>query len=95
MKGFKLSLCVGVMMLGWTGLLMAQEQTEKLGNVHFPTSCSVPAQQQFDRALAALHSFWYEEALRVFTLVTEIDHTGPDSACPRTAGRNASRTGPS
>jgi tetratricopeptide (TPR) repeat protein len=60
-------------MLSWTGLPMAQEQTEKLGQVHFPISCSAPAQQQFDRALAALHSFWYEEALRIFTAVTETD----------------------
>jgi tetratricopeptide (TPR) repeat protein len=53
---------------------MAQEKAvEKLGEVRFPVSCTVPAQQQFDHALAALHSFWYEEALKAFTLVTETD----------------------
>jgi tetratricopeptide (TPR) repeat protein len=56
----------------YASLVMAQEKA-KLGAVRFPVSCSPPAQQQFDRALAALHSFWYEEALRGFTAVTETD----------------------
>jgi hypothetical protein len=51
------------------------EAQEKLGTVHFPTSCSAPAQQQFERALAMLHSFWYEEAVKTFTTVTETDST--------------------
>ncbi len=41
-------------------VLTAQEKTgnpEKLGTVHFPISCTPAAQQQFDRALAMLHSF--------------------------------------
>jgi len=46
---------------------------EKLGSVHFPISCSPTAQAQFDRSLAMLHSFWYEEAVRNFALVTEKD----------------------
>src|SRR5258707_13208125 len=37
------------------------------GKVHFPISCSADAQQRFDRALAVLHSFWYEEAAKQFT----------------------------
>src|SRR5215467_11496617 len=73
MKGCKLSLCVGVIVLCWTGLLMAHEQTEKLGYVHFPIACSAPAQQHFDRAVALLHSFWYAEAVKAFTTVTETD----------------------
>ena len=73
MKGYKLSLCVGVMVLCWTGLLLAHEQTEKLGHVHFPLACSAPAQQHFDRAVALLHSFWYAEAVKAFTTVTETD----------------------
>jgi hypothetical protein len=55
-------------------VVMAQEKAaEKLGQVQFPVSCSAAAQKEFDRALAALHSFWYEEALRMFTVVTETD----------------------
>jgi tetratricopeptide (TPR) repeat protein len=52
----------------------AQEKAaEKLGQANFPVSCTAAAQKQFDQALAALHSFWYEEALRVFTAVAETD----------------------
>jgi hypothetical protein len=46
---------------------------EGFGEVHFVTSCTPPAQQQMDRAVAILHSFWYEEAVKAFTAVTEID----------------------
>src|SRR5712692_8769675 len=51
------------------------EAQEKLGTVHFPLSCSAPAHEQFARALAMLHSFWYEEAVKTFTAVTELDST--------------------
>jgi len=57
-------------------LVSAQEksgQAEKLGAVRFPTSCSAAAQGQFERAVALLHSFWYEEALKAFTVVTTTD----------------------
>jgi len=46
---------------------------EKLGNVHFPVSCSPAAQQEFEKAVAMLHSFWYEEAEKTFTKVTVED----------------------
>ena len=56
------------------GALTAQEKgAEKLGQVDFPVSCTAAAQKQFDQALGALHSFWYEEALRLFTGVAETD----------------------
>jgi tetratricopeptide (TPR) repeat protein len=46
---------------------------EKLGTVNFPVSCSPAASQQFERAVALLHSFWYEEASKAFTEVTVTD----------------------
>jgi tetratricopeptide (TPR) repeat protein len=46
---------------------------EKLGTVSFPVSCSPAASQQFARAVAMLHSFWYEEAVKAFTEVTVTD----------------------
>ncbi len=46
---------------------------EKLGSVHFRVSCSPAAQKQFDRAVAMLHSFWYEEAETNFAAVTAAD----------------------
>ncbi len=57
-------------------VLTAQEKTgnpEKLGTVHFPISCTLAAQQQFDRALAMLHSFWYPQGLNAFAEVTKTD----------------------
>jgi tetratricopeptide (TPR) repeat protein len=49
----------------------------KVGDVGFPVSCSAEAQQQFTRAVAILHSFWYEEAAKAFTAVAGTD---PDCA---------------
>jgi hypothetical protein len=40
---------------------------EKLGQVHFPISCNSAAQAEFDRAVAMLHSFWYEKAGETFS----------------------------
>lgn len=51
------------------GLLLAitiNAQEAQLGRVEFPTSGSAKAQTHFLRGLAALHSFWYEEALEAF-----------------------------
>jgi hypothetical protein len=46
---------------------------EKLGRVNFTVSCNSSAQQQFNRAVALLHSFWYEEAEKGFVEVTKTD----------------------
>ena len=43
------------------------EGIERLGTVKFPTSCTPAAQAKFTRAVALLHSFWYEEAEKAFT----------------------------
>lgn len=48
-------------------------KADKLGKVHFPTSCSPGAQVQFDRAVALLHSFWFGEAIRDFKAVAATD----------------------
>jgi hypothetical protein len=49
------------------------EMGEKLGRVNFSVSCNRAAQQQFNRAVALLHSFWYEEAEKEFVEVTRTD----------------------
>ncbi|MGH9786559.1 MAG: hypothetical protein ACRD88_20505, partial [Terriglobia bacterium] len=41
----------------------------KLGAVHFPISCGGKAQAEFDRAMALLHSFWYDEAEKTFAAI--------------------------
>lgn len=49
------------------------EPAEKLGRVNFPVSCSPQARRQFNRAVAWLHSFEYEEAEKAFAEVTVTD----------------------
>ena len=49
------------------------DPSEKLGVVNFKISCNAQAQKQFNRAVAWLHSFEYEEAEKAFTAVTKID----------------------
>src|SRR6266850_780719 len=48
-------------------------QNSQLGKVEFPTSGSEQAQAHFLRGLAALHSFWFEEALEAFRESTRIE----------------------
>src|SRR5262245_36503000 len=48
-------------------------QESQLGRVEFPTSGSPQAQAHFLRGLAALHSFWYEEAVDAFREATKVD----------------------
>jgi tetratricopeptide (TPR) repeat protein len=43
------------------------------GKVNFPTTCAPSVQSEFSRGVALLHSFFYEEARRVFTSVAESD----------------------
>jgi tetratricopeptide (TPR) repeat protein len=50
---------------------------ETLGRVHFAISCSPAAQEQFDRALAMLHSFWFPPTTQAFTAITQSE---PDCA---------------
>lgn len=45
----------------------------QLGTVHFPVSCTPTAQKAFERGVALLHSFWYEEAEKEFVQITKDD----------------------
>jgi hypothetical protein len=45
----------------------AQEETEqRLGTVHFETSCNEAAQRRFDRGMRYQHSFWYRASKEIF-----------------------------
>jgi tetratricopeptide (TPR) repeat protein len=55
------------------GAMPAPPAGEKLGEVYFPISCNADAQKRFERAVAILHSMWYEEAVKAFTGVVEDD----------------------
>src|SRR3954454_13244827 len=46
---------------------IAEEASEqKLGTVHFATSCNETAQRRFDRAMRYQHSFWYQSSKEIF-----------------------------
>src|SRR5437773_5105229 len=53
--------------------VVVADQAEKIGQVRFPVSCSPAVQQPFERAVALLHSFWYLEAAKAFTQITQTD----------------------
>src|SRR3954470_4607401 len=38
----------------------------QLGKVSFPTTCNPSVQPTFERGVALLHSFWFEEAEKAF-----------------------------
>jgi tetratricopeptide (TPR) repeat protein len=44
-----------------------------VGKIEFPISSSEAARKDFERGVALLHSFFYEEARRIFTAVAEKD----------------------
>src|SRR6195256_4637613 len=53
-----------------TGILLAQpgfsQSEQKLGSVHFETSCKPEAQKLFDQAMMYQHSFWYRASQKLF-----------------------------
>jgi hypothetical protein len=72
------TLTVVIILLGGaTGALaheaIAGKPPEQLGRVEFPVSCNAAAQQEFNRAMALFHSFWFEPSKKSFTKVLEHD----------------------
>jgi Tfp pilus assembly protein PilF len=49
------------------------ESDQRLGTVHFPTSCNDTAQRRFDRAMRYQHSFWYAQAKEIFQEAAKAD----------------------
>jgi tetratricopeptide (TPR) repeat protein len=45
----------------------------QVGTVHFPVSCAPAVQKPFERGVALLHSFWYEEAEKEFQEIAKDD----------------------
>src|SRR5260370_18471806 len=58
-------LCAFILLIGSFAAKSFGQQS-KLGKVDFPTSGGPAAQAHFLRGIAALHSFWFEEALDAF-----------------------------
>jgi hypothetical protein len=50
-----------------------RDPDEKLGKVSFPTSCAPASQAPFERGVALLHSFGYEDAEQQFTELAQKD----------------------
>jgi tetratricopeptide (TPR) repeat protein len=48
-------------------------QNERLGTVSFPVSCAASSQAAFNRGVALLHDFWYEEARSQFEQLIKSD----------------------
>ena len=48
---------------------------DRLGHVVFPVSCNTAAQHEFERAMAMLHSFWWEQSQTAFQAVIAADST--------------------
>jgi tetratricopeptide (TPR) repeat protein len=46
---------------------------DQLGTVHFAVSCTPVAQKTFEKGVALLHSFWYEESQKAFAEVASED----------------------
>src|SRR5450756_1098196 len=76
----RVKLVAGILLTLVAGSGTAQEHQhgtgEKLGTVHFATSCNVAAQKEFDRAVALLHSFQFSRAIAGFNAAL-----GEDATC--------------
>src|SRR5258708_39216929 len=62
--------------VGWCDEGHHHDLTEQeIGSVHFATSCSPSVQATFQRAVALLHSFQYEQARSAFGEIAKQDAT--------------------
>jgi len=50
-----------------------QAKKENYGRVVFKTSCTREAQQQFEKGLAQLHSFFFPETVKTFSAIPQLD----------------------
>src|SRR6202790_2892781 len=53
--------------------LAKEDADQKLGKVHFATSCDETAQRRFDRAMRYQHSFWYAESKEIYEEAIKAD----------------------
>ena len=68
------SLALSTLVLVTAGAAAGQQAVaEKLGTVSFPVTCSPAAQAEFNRAVAALHSFWFDTSRKAFEGVAAVD----------------------
>ncbi len=86
MRTIRQALMASVCVLALATLSRAEEQHDhaaqpgaagSYGQVHFPVACSRKAQQDFEHAVAMLHSFHFPATGKAFTAITEAE---PDCA---------------
>ncbi len=53
--------------------VVAQDSEQRLGTVHFQTSCNPTAQARFNRGMRYQHSFWFRSSQEVFEDVLKAD----------------------
>src|SRR5215831_8108186 len=72
-----LRIALTLILAGAVSLLQAQDEhaghnfSSDFGKVHFKISCTPAAQQQFDRGVAMLHSFFYPETEKAFQAIAQ------------------------
>src|SRR5262245_23723439 len=72
MRTARISRLAVVLMCASATIAMAQTPRpggERLGKVHFETSCAAPVREEFDHAMALLHSFEFTDATAGFSQV--------------------------
>jgi tetratricopeptide (TPR) repeat protein len=70
MNSVKLFVLLTILMFVFPPIGIAQEKaTEQLGKVNFPVSCSPKAQEQFERGVAMLHSYWFTQGGKTFEAI--------------------------
>ena len=57
----------------WTGTAVLAASVDELGKVDFANSCAIAVQPQLQRAVALLHSFWWDQSERAFRDVLRQD----------------------
>jgi tetratricopeptide (TPR) repeat protein len=65
--------CVSLAQMVPAGPALAQAADQKLGKVHFETSCTPDAATAFDRGMLYQHSFWYRASQREFGKALKAD----------------------
>ena len=53
--------------------LSAPSPSERVGTVDFPVSCAASVRARFNRGVALLHDFWYDEARAQFEQIATLD----------------------
>lgn len=64
-------LATATLVLSGAAVVAEESPLERLGRVNFPISCGADVQLPFNLATAALHSFWYKEAISAYSKIIE------------------------